>query len=260
MSVNEDHNLAQQRVHDEAYRETRSYWFSTDAATHYIVLWRLKNSIERLQSYARTRFGIDAKVLLLCAGDGAEATLICNEFGFKDVTFSDISPVAVASGTARDPRLKGIVANAEETNLPNNSFDVVIVQDGLHHLQNPVRGFTEMLRIAKVGVIFIEPHDVLVGKLIGTEWEVNGEAVNYVFRWSKTLVEQVSSSYLGPNSFSNLSYSYWHHNIVLSRLGVLIGGGRKGKALIQLAKWVLDHLLPGCGNNISGIILKNRAS
>ena len=159
MSIKEDHNLAQQRVSDRWYQETRSYWFSPDPMTRYIALWRLKSAIKCLQTNAGTRFGNDAKVLFLCAGDGAEASLMCDELGFQDVTFSDISPVAVATGKARDSRLKGIVANAENTNLADNSYDVVIVQDGLHHLQSPVHGFTEMLRIAKVGAIFIEPHD-----------------------------------------------------------------------------------------------------
>jgi ubiquinone/menaquinone biosynthesis C-methylase UbiE len=66
----------------------------------------------------------------------------------------------------RDKRLKGIVLNAERTNLPSQSFDIALVQDGLHHLSSPVQGFTEMLRVAKRAVVFLEPHDSLVGRMI----------------------------------------------------------------------------------------------
>jgi SAM-dependent methyltransferase len=166
--------------------------------------------------------------------------------------------VAIATGIRRDPRLKGVAADAENTEFKSESFDLVIVQDGLHHLASPVRGFTEMLRIARVGVIFVEPHDALVGKIIGTKWEQNGDAINYVFRWTHKLVEQVASSYLGRERFRNHSYAYWHHNMVFAKLGSLVGGGKRGEILIRVIKLV-SRLLPFAGNCFTAIVIK-RAS
>lgn len=157
--------------------------------------------------------------------------------GFKHVTVSDLSPNGVNSALQRDPRLKGLVLNAEQTGLPAASFDIVLVQDGLHHLQQPVLGLTEMLRLAKVGVIFLED-DTLVCRLSGTEWEVNGNAVNYVFRWTKRGLQQIVSSYLGPDSFDNYSYTYWHHNMVFARLSV----NMLALPAIKTVKYLLDNL------------------
>jgi hypothetical protein len=160
--------------------------------------------------------------------------------------------------SAAGPRLKAQALNAEETGLPALSFDIVVIQDGLHHLQRPVQGFTEMLRIASHAVIFLEPHDSLVGRLIGTKWETNGPAVNYVFRWTKRLVEDVTCSYLGQSSFRNLSFSFWHHNVVLAKAGRCLGGGAFAMSCIRVAKACMDFLLPSMGNQFCGLVIKER--
>lgn len=225
--------------------------------TRFVTIWRLADSVQRFRRAVGARFDDDSSVLFLCAGEGAEASVCCDVLGFRNVTFSDISPIAIKTGMLRDSRLKGIVADTENTGLNASSFDLVIVQDGLHHLSNPVRGFTEMLRIARIGIIFIEPHDVLVGRLIGTRWERNGDAVNFVFRWTKNLTQQVASSYLGRDRFRNLSYSYWHHNILYSRIGTFVGQGRRGVFVVRAIKFFLDHFLPDSGNQFTCIITKS---
>ena len=134
-------------------------------------------------------------------------------------------------------------------------MDVTVVQDGLHHLQNPVHAFTEMLRISSVGVMFFEPHDSLVGRLIGTRWERHGNAVNYVFRWTRRLVEDVASSYLGEHSFVNLSFGFWHHNVVLERLARPLGR-KLGLAVVRGFKGSFDRVLAAAGNQFCGLVLK----
>ncbi len=48
---------------------------------------------------------------------------------------------------------------ADATNLPfpDNTFDVVSVHDGLHHLSEPWKAVREMVRVAKKGIVIIEP-------------------------------------------------------------------------------------------------------
>jgi len=250
-----DHTQKQRAAFDAGYAVVRSHVESTDPATRYIVDSRLAAALARLRAHAGSRLSNSSSVLFSCAGEGGEASL-CRGLGYGDVTFTDISPVAVESGLARDPRLKGFAGNAEALNIADASYDIVIVQDGLHHLQSPVRGFTEMLRVARVGTIFIEPHQSLVGDLIGTKWERNGPAVNYVFRWSRSLVEDIASSYLGPDSFDNLSFSYWHHNMVFARLAKAVGEGQRGVSAVKAAKGILDTTAGRFGNMFSGIVLK----
>jgi SAM-dependent methyltransferase len=227
--------------------------------TRYIVSWRLKESFRRIEKHVGRPVDPGQSILMACAGEGGEASICC-DLGFTDVTFSDLSSAAVKAGMTRDARLKGVVLDAENLNLPDNSVDIVIVQDGLHHLPSPTRGFTEMMRVARVATIFMEPHDSFVGAAIGTKWERNGDAINYVFRWTKRLVGDIASSYLGQNTFDNLSFSYWHHNVVFAKVGRIVGAGANGRRTITGVKYFLDHCVPLSGNQFSGIVLKNYPS
>jgi hypothetical protein len=119
-----------------------------------------------------------------------------------------------------------------------------------------VRGFTEMLRIATTGIVFLEPHNSLAGRMVGRTWEQHGDAVNYVFRWTRQLVQDVASSYLGRDSFRNLSFAFWHHNIVLEKVGRRFGR-RLAVPVVRAAKQVADRLLPASGNQFCGMVLKH---
>lgn len=251
-----NHSERQKKQHDLVFaRGSRAHGASTVPVTRYIVEWRIKAALQRLTEAAEGRISYDSKILLMCAGEGIEGSTLC-DMGYRNVTVSDISDAAVTEAVRRDRRLQGIPLNAECSAQPDLEFDVVIVQDGLHHLQNPVLGFTEMLRIARVGVLFLEPHDSRIGRKLGTKWEKNGEAVNYVFRWTKKLVDDVASSYLPQNSFTNRSFSFWHHNILFDRLGRRLGGGRLGLMTVRLLKWLLDSALGRMGNQFCGLVLK----
>jgi SAM-dependent methyltransferase len=48
--------------------------------------------------------------------------------------------------------------NAEKMALPDESFDFVLAKETLHHLQRPPLGVYEMLRVAKRGIVLLEPH------------------------------------------------------------------------------------------------------
>ena len=251
------HSERQRAQHDRKFAVgPRAHVTSEIPLVRYIASWRLEEGLRRLKKMAHDRLSTQSSILVMCAGEGLEGSILC-DLGYTDVTVSDLSPVGVSLAQNRDERLKGLVLNAERAELQDGAFDLVVVQDGLHHLQNPILGFTEMLRLARVGVLFLEPHDSLVGNLIGTRWERNGEAVNYVFRWTRKLVEDVASSYLGPDSFANLSFSFWHHNTVYHRIGKLLGEGKFALQTISALKFMLDAVGGRAGNQFCGLVLKH---
>jgi len=256
--MKEQEHLSRQKqsVEQELASGPRSHTVSTDRMTQYITRWRIEEAIRRLFR-ADATLSYTCSVLVLCAAEGYEGTVLL-DMGFTDVTVSDLSELAARTAERRDTRLKACILNAEETGLPAESYDIVVVQDGLHHLQRPVQGFTEMLRVASRAVIFLEGHVTLVTRLIGTEWETHGAAVNYVFRWTNRLVQDVASSYLGQGAFKNLSFTYWHHNIVFAKAGERLGGGSLAIACIGLAKAGMDFFLSRIGNQFCGLIIKER--
>jgi ubiquinone/menaquinone biosynthesis C-methylase UbiE len=251
-----DHQARQAAQHDLMYaRGPRPHVGSTDPLVRYLVEWRIRTALDRLRAAAGARLNPASRVLVLCAGEGLEGSLLC-DMGFADVTVADISSVAMQQARQRDPRLKTMVADAERLALPDGAYDLALVQDGVHHLQDPVRGFTEMLRISTTAAVFLEPHNSLAGRMVGRTWEEHGEAVNYVFRWTRRLVQDVASSYLGRDSFRNLSFAFWHHNIMLEKIGRRFGR-RLSVPVVRTAKQVADRLLPASGNQFCGMVLKH---
>jgi SAM-dependent methyltransferase len=50
--------------------------------------------------------------------------------------------------------------NVESLSYEDDAFDYVLCKEAFHHFPRPMMGFYEMLRVAKRGVVIIEPHDV----------------------------------------------------------------------------------------------------
>ena len=231
---------------------SRALQLADDRLVSYLVQWRLQAAWRRLR---RCEPALDERcsVLVVCAGEGVEGSLLA-DLGFTDVTVSDISRSAMDVAVGRDPRLSTEVLNAEDTGLDARFFDIVVVHDGLHHLQSPVRGFTEMLRLADKAVILLEPHDSWSGRKFGQRWETNGDAVNFVFRWDRRLVDQVAASYLGSDGFENASFAFWHHNVRMEQLARRLGP-RAGLATVKVVKTVLDRAVGRFGNQFCGLVV-----
>jgi len=195
------------------------------------------------------------RVLVVGGGVGGEGTFLANQ-GFTDVTVSDISRKALELCRKFDKRLQTSVQNAENMDLESDSYDLVLVQDGLHELPQPVLGFTEMLRVSRRVVIVIEPHLSAVGKLLGTKWERRKGHVNYVFRWNQVILEQVTRSYLLSDKARVKAIRFWDHNLLVGNAVSKVPSRyrlRAAKAIYQ----VLEILLRRAGNMMIGVVVKD---
>ncbi len=102
---------------------------------------------------------VGASALTVCGGSGMDAELLARA-GAR-VTASDIS-LGAARRTRERARRYGlditpIVADVERLPFADGSFDVVLVHDGLHHLERPAVGLAEMARVARHWVSVTEP-------------------------------------------------------------------------------------------------------
>jgi SAM-dependent methyltransferase len=193
-------------------------------------------------------------VLLVCGGVGGEGTFLANQ-GFVDVTVSDLSDEALERCRRFDGRLKTRMLNAEDmSEVEDGSYDLVLVQDGLHHLPRPVLGFTEMLRVARTAAVVIEPHSGLVAGAIGTKWEVVGDAINFVFRWRRSILEQATRSYLLSNDAEVIVCRFFDHNVVVGRAVRRLP--RRAQLLGVKAIYGVLHFAAPIGNMMVGIVLK----
>lgn len=258
LPTSEDLELKErQRRHSNAAfaQGSRSHVTSDDELVRWIVRWQMRTALRRISAVA-PGLKPNSSLLFVCAGEGLEGSIACDE-GFTNVTVSDLAPSGVEEALKRDERLQGQVLDAEAMDLPDRSYDVVITQNGLHHLPRPVLGFTEMIRVSRLATCFLEPHNSMVGRTFGRSWERYPDAVNYVFRWDRQLVEDVASSYLGEDAHRNHSFAFWHHNRMMHRIGERIGGGRKAIRVLNLAKTIAPDPL---GNQFCGLIVRTDSS
>ncbi len=232
-----------------------SYWDDTDPLTRYLLDRRIQIGVKHLMKMTNSS-PQEWDVLLVCGGVGGEGTVLAN-MGFRSVTVSDISENAIQTCKLRDSRLETKVMNAENQDVPDESYDLVFVQDGLHHLPRPVLGLTEMIRVAKKAVIMIEPHTGIVANLLGTEWENHGGVVNYVFRWNKLIFEQAVKSYILQTPCQIEVIRLWNHNLVMDKVGKICGGGQRGKVVVQVCYFLLDLFARSIGNMAIGLFIKN---
>lgn len=98
-------------------------------------------------------------VLEVCCGSGMMAEKFARMGAV--VTGIDFSRAAVARVRERARRrglaMQSLVADAENLAFAERSFDVVAVHDGLHHLEHPERAIREMARVARRGVLILDP-------------------------------------------------------------------------------------------------------
>jgi len=256
--------------YEQSYSRSRtSDWEFHDTAdpiVRYLRDRRLQIAIDHLCT--RTGETPDRwSALVVCGGVGGEGTYLANR-GCRSVAVSDFSSAALEICKQRDPRLATVQQNAEALTVPDNAYDVVLVQDGLHELRRPTLGLSEMLRVARRAAVVIEPHGGIVARLLGTVWErhdgdgsdaAGGKAQNYVFRWNRQVFTDVTRSYLLDEAKDVDVVRFWDHNVMIRRVADMVGGGRLGLATAKGAYGLLDAGLWWMGNAMVGIVLKNSA-
>lgn len=212
-----DQNREFEVIYNHENLQRFNFNFTDDKLTRYLRDRRLNIGLNFLKSKYSENDLKNWKVLIICGGVGGEGIFFMNA-GFKDVTMSDFSNNSLSIANKLAPQLKTILLNAESLDLEPNDYDLIVVQDGLHHLPRPAIGFTEMLRVAKKAVMVIEPYESLVGNAIGTEWEVHGSAVNFVYRWNRKMIEQTVKSYLLREYDAIKVFRLWDHNSIIHKL------------------------------------------
>lgn len=187
-------------------------------------------------------------ILEVCCGSGLMTEFLARRGA--DVTGTDVSTQALgrARERARRYRFAATFNAADAMALPfrDESFDVVAVHDGLHHLDDPALAIREMARVARHGVLILEPARAALTRLavsVGLAEEVE-EAGNRVHRlaapevaaslrdagfprvaWRRTLMYYPHEPYRwfrwfdAVPSFELFRAGFWGVNLLLGRWG-----------------------------------------
>ena len=110
---------------------------------------------------------VGASALSVCGGSGMDAEFLAR--AGAAVTTSDLSLGAATRAEARSERyhlgIQSVVADVEHLPYADRSVDLVAVHDGLHHLDDPYAGLSEMARVARRWVIVTEPARASITRL-----------------------------------------------------------------------------------------------
>jgi SAM-dependent methyltransferase len=120
--------------------------------------WLLGEKFRR--SVAAVRGALAGSVALtVCGGSGMDAEFLARA-GARVIS-SDLSLGAAKRAAERARRyglaVEPVVADVERLPFPDCAFDLVYVHDGLHHLERPAAGISEMARVAEHVVSVNEP-------------------------------------------------------------------------------------------------------
>src|SRR5271170_7474240 len=102
---------------------------------------------------------IDVAGSVLIVGGSSQDIAVLHRAGFRRMTISNIQQVP----PEQIPCLEGseidaVREDAEDFRLADESYDLVIAHEVLHHCRSPHRALLEMLRVSRRHVIILEPN------------------------------------------------------------------------------------------------------
>jgi SAM-dependent methyltransferase len=211
----------------------------------FLLREKFRRAVEPLGSLA------EWSALVVCGGSGMDAEFLAR--AGATVTSSDISLGAAKRTLERamrhGVRITPIVADVEHLPFADQSFDLVYVHDGLHHLQDPFVGLGEMARVARRAVCITEPSQaaataIAVGLGLALEREEAGNLVARILPERATAV-LASSGFAVTRSRRYLMYYRHVPGRVMSSLS------RPGAFACVVWSWrVADRLLGRLGNKV----------
>jgi SAM-dependent methyltransferase len=168
----------------------------------------------------------------LIVGGSSEDAETLSRVGFAHVVNSNLpTDLNRTSGKGLESGPCGVPIDAEEIDLPDESFDLVFAHAVLHHCRSPHLALCEMLRVCKKHVVFLEPNDSLVmrflevtgfsfpyeiGAVVGHDCSSGGvrdsQIPNYIYRWNRREVFKTVSSSMPERVSSIHCHPYWDFN------------------------------------------------
>ncbi|NHQ88659.1 class I SAM-dependent methyltransferase [Iodobacter sp. HSC-16F04] len=188
MSMNEIHEKHWAEFMTDAHHRTLydSWWTSSS-----VGYWRQT----RLYAAVFEVLGGLKDFSWLTVGDGAgyDAWRLL-QAGFREVLATDLDDAVLAETKAAGFIQNISIENAEALSFADNSFDFILCKEALHHMSRPYAAIYEMFRVARYGVVVIEPQDPWVDYPCRVDQsQPHYESVgNYVYQYSTRELEKIA--------------------------------------------------------------------
>jgi ubiquinone/menaquinone biosynthesis C-methylase UbiE len=199
MNNYEQLKMKQVSVHNESFEKA----VKNDKSFTYLDLknssaWSRNYPLYKLESFFRHI--APSEIVTIGDGKGGHEGQIIKKFGNNTIA-TDISTEILEMAKERNLIDDFAKEDAENLSFEDNSFDYCFIKESLHHLPRPYMCIYEMLRVAKKGIILIEPNGDHCYKIGNEQYESSG---NYKYQF--TLKELVQcAACLG---FNHVAYGY----------------------------------------------------
>ena len=209
---------------------------------------------------------------VLVVGGGESDRRAFHDLGFTQVLITNLAPHAGQEEYAPYPWKR---EDAEDLSFEDDSFDWVVEHAALHHMGSPHKGFLEMLRVARKGVLAFEARDSLLMRLavrwgLTSKFELepifisNGTGhgfrnlpiPNFITRWTENEVRKTVYSMYPAHEhmfqfFYGLRVPVERFRMARSPLFRLVG------ILLNLMAPLIDLLFKKQGNYFGFLVMKN---
>jgi SAM-dependent methyltransferase len=162
---------------------------------------------------------VDRTQPVLVVGGGGEDLAILSAVGFGHIVLSNL-------------RAGELWLDAEDIQLPDDSYSVVFAHTLLHHCRCPHKAVGEMVRVARHHVFFLDANDSWAFRLLtrlkfSFPYELgvtgpfdyleggmrNGPIPNYMYRWTRREVEKCVAAYHPERKIDVRVCTYWAFNV-----------------------------------------------
>ena len=138
----------------ELWLSQREYYPSCYSSPQSVDAWLE----DRKKSYAKCLLEVFSDSTWMTIGDGAYGS----DAHYLKQNGADVTASSLTEHTLSVAKEKGYVdryriENAERLTASDDSFDFIFCKESYHHFPRPPLGFYEMLRVARIAVILIEP-------------------------------------------------------------------------------------------------------
>jgi SAM-dependent methyltransferase len=232
---------------------------------------------------------IDVRQNVLVVGGSYRDADILRKVGFRRMTLTNLQDIADFKGPSIEGvEISALNADAEDLQIADGSYDLVLTHEVLHHCRSPHKALLEMLRVSRKHVIILEPNDSLLMQafvklrfsfpfelpaVIANNFQEGGVRntciPNYIYRWNPRDMYQAAASYMPESHFNLYIRRYWDFNVdkdelalrSQTRIGIFtkILGPSLFLACLHGFQAVVNHLpwLGAQGNKFFGCITKS---
>jgi len=192
-----------------------------------------RNRFEKVLRECMQSMELDLQSDVLVVGGSAEDARTLHRVGFTRVTLSNLlDPRPSEQADLDDANVRAVRVDAEAIDLADNSYDLVLAHEMLHHCRSPHKALLEMLRVSRSHVILLEPNNSLAMRLllrlrfsfpyelpavVASGFRTGGVRdsciPNFIYRWNARDVYQTAACYLAESEFDLYARGYWDFNI-----------------------------------------------